>query len=689
MNGENGIWAQELYDRGFDDSQNGELLPPKWSLIPSSVSNAVIVKSGGYNENGVNSILINSISDGESGVQQTIYLDSKVAHEFYIYLKNCQSETSKFALKILDKFEYSVLYESELTISEPEWQKYIIDVPQLFSSTDVIVQLLLKDKGCIELDEASLMPVNNVSGVRKEFYDLFVKWRPGIIRYPGGFFADMEIAHFEYAIGPIDKRKSPMKSWEGHYQRMDFGVNEFIKFCNSINAEPHIVVNLLNGTAEEAANYVEYCNGLTTSIYGALRVRDGSVAPYNVKYWEIGNEQWTDKEWMIPRYNLYADAMLDKDPNLKLIINGDVWQGKSYFDACMSRTTGRCHNYGWHYSTYALPKDDNYKDEERYQIVMGGMDEMQRHINEYENWLIQDNYFPQSKQSITEHLIMYRIAPRWIDTNSMNASLEAGLLESGFLMNFLNSSNTFELYEKTFGLGHIRTGRNSKNERVIYPTVLHNVLSFMRNHTGDNVYSLNIVAPKYNTVFLDGMFQLFDIPLINTSLSTDSNYNYLYVLNKSYNDTLCVELDSQLTALVESSLIYDLTASSNKIYHTPDNPNFIDFKKVESDQGRKLIIPPFTVRCYISHKTTNIEKPNPDDIRIFVANRKLYISGIDYRFNTFNYSIFSIIGDELNSFEIHNNKLEQYCIDLGAYQSGIYLLRIIIDGKVFFKKIII
>lgn len=387
INGENGLWAQELYDRGFDDSPNGEL-PEKWALIPNSLDNAVVVKSGGYNENGVNSIAINNIVSGESGIQQYVYLEPKVAHEFYIYLKNNHSESSNFELKVASKIDNSVLFKKTVQVISSEWQKYSFEIPALSSAQDVVVQLMITGIGSIELDEVSIMPSNNVGGVRKEFYDLFREWKPGIIRYPGGFFADMEIAHFEYAIGSIDKRKSPMKSWEGHYQRMDFGVNEFIKFCKSIDADPHIVVNLRNGTEIEAANFVEYCNGASNSVYGALRIGDGSSEPYKVKYWEIGNEQWTDKEWMIPRYNMYADAMLEKDSDIKLIINGDVWQGKAYFDACLSRTNSKCHNYGWHYLTYALPKDDNYIDEERYQIVMGGMDEMYSHIGEYENWLL-------------------------------------------------------------------------------------------------------------------------------------------------------------------------------------------------------------------------------------------------------------------------------------------------------------
>lgn len=191
--------------------------------------------------------------------------------------------------------------KKKIEINNTEWEKYSIDIPALLKSNNVIVEVGLVDDGEIEIDEVSLMPSNNVNGVRKEFFDMFKEWSPGIIRYPGGYFADMDIAHFEYSIGSIDKRKSPLKSWENHYQRMDFGLNEFISFCRAVNAEPHLVVNLLNGTAQEAANFVEYCNGSSLSTYGAKRAKDGFVEPHNVKYWEIGNEQWNNLAWMFAK----------------------------------------------------------------------------------------------------------------------------------------------------------------------------------------------------------------------------------------------------------------------------------------------------------------------------------------------------------------------------------------------------
>jgi len=51
-----------------------------------------------------------------------------------------------------------------------------------------------------------------------------------------------------------------------------------------------ICVNAGNGTPEEAAAWVEYCNGSADTPMGRLRAGNGHPKPYNVRIWEIGNE---------------------------------------------------------------------------------------------------------------------------------------------------------------------------------------------------------------------------------------------------------------------------------------------------------------------------------------------------------------------------------------------------------------
>src|ERR1022692_4779450 len=54
--------------------------------------------------------------------------------------------------------------------------------------------------------------------------------------------------------------------------------------------EPLICVNVISGTPERAANWVEYVNGSQQTRYGKLRARNGHPEPYGVRYWELDNE---------------------------------------------------------------------------------------------------------------------------------------------------------------------------------------------------------------------------------------------------------------------------------------------------------------------------------------------------------------------------------------------------------------
>ena len=59
-------------------------------------------------------------------------------------------------------------------------------------------------------------------------------------------------------------------------------------FCSAVEAEPMFVVNIVGGTPQEAADWVDYCNRPDNP----ERARNGSPQPYHVRYWEVGNEPY-------------------------------------------------------------------------------------------------------------------------------------------------------------------------------------------------------------------------------------------------------------------------------------------------------------------------------------------------------------------------------------------------------------
>ncbi|NIM51398.1 MAG: hypothetical protein GTN78_18260 [Gemmatimonadales bacterium] len=100
-------------------------------------------------------------------------------------------------------------------------------------------------------------------------------------------------------------------------------------FCRLVGCDPLICINAGDGTPEEAAHWVEYCNGGANTEYGKLRAKNGHPEPYGVKYWEIGNELYGS--WQIghctaeeyaERYARFHEAMHAVDPDIQFIANG-------------------------------------------------------------------------------------------------------------------------------------------------------------------------------------------------------------------------------------------------------------------------------------------------------------------------------------------------------------------------------
>ena len=72
------------------------------------------------------------------------------------------------------------------------------------------------------------------------------------------------------------------------------------------------------------------CNGPPTSPNGKIRAAHGHPEPYNVKYWEIGNEIWgdwvrghSDATTYARNFNRYVKAMRAVDPSIEVIAVGD------------------------------------------------------------------------------------------------------------------------------------------------------------------------------------------------------------------------------------------------------------------------------------------------------------------------------------------------------------------------------
>ncbi len=175
----------------------------------------------------------------------------------------------------------------------------------------------------------SLMPADNVQGMRADTLALLKQLDSPVYRWPGGNFVSGY--NWQDGIGPRDRRPPRTNpAWTG-VEHNDFGLDEFMQFCRVLKTEPYIAVNSGLGGVEPAAQEVEYANGPATSPMGQRRTANGNPVPYGVKFWSIGNEMYggwqlghMPLEQYVKKHNEFAQAMRAVCPSVTLIGVGDA-----------------------------------------------------------------------------------------------------------------------------------------------------------------------------------------------------------------------------------------------------------------------------------------------------------------------------------------------------------------------------
>ena len=187
-----------------------------------------------------------------------------------------------------------------------------------------------------------LRPADHIQGADPDVVRLLKDSHLPILRWPGGNFVSSY--HWEDAVGPLERRPTrPNYAWGGVEPNL-FGTDEFVAFCRGVGCEPMICVNAGDGTPEEAARWIEYCNGSARSLMGSRRAANGHPQPYKIRHWEVGNElwgrwqfHWTTPAGYVKRYAQFSKAMLGADRRIKLLACGaPVLSDKTWNDTLIT-----------------------------------------------------------------------------------------------------------------------------------------------------------------------------------------------------------------------------------------------------------------------------------------------------------------------------------------------------------------
>ncbi len=228
---------------------------------------------------------------------------------------------------------------------EPLRARIIVDVERRLGAIDPnIYGNFIEHLGrCIYggiYDEGS--PLSDADGIRKDVLEASRRLHIPQLRWPGGNFVSGY--RWEDGIGPKEARPARYDLAWFERESNRFGTDEFISFCRKLGTEPYICVNVGNGSLDEAAHWVEYCNHPGGTQFSDLRKKNGNAEPFRVKYWGVGNEIYG--EWQIGHKSAqdyaklaveFAKVMRWMDPSIKLIAcgNGDPAWDRPVLESCI------------------------------------------------------------------------------------------------------------------------------------------------------------------------------------------------------------------------------------------------------------------------------------------------------------------------------------------------------------------
>jgi len=316
-----GLWAEMLDDRKFyfdiEDNRSpwyGNKLVSTDNTDPFVGNNAILFDDGGELEH-----------------RKLSVLDDK-KYEGYVYLKKVSGNP-----KVIIKSSFNDTYEHIVEPNE-EYQKYEFEIPAEFTFGNAKLIIEVED-GSALLGTISLMPSDNIEGMRKDTINLLKELNSPVYRWSGGNFVSGY--NWKDGIGDIDRRAPKRNAEYGKNEENDliniqnngfssviepndFGIDEFLRFCEIVNAEPFVAVNTGLGNIEDAADLVKYTNSPV----------EGNKNPKYVKWWAVGNEMFG--EWQLgyidpklypERHNQFAEAMWEVDPDINLVAVGETHQG--------------------------------------------------------------------------------------------------------------------------------------------------------------------------------------------------------------------------------------------------------------------------------------------------------------------------------------------------------------------------
>jgi alpha-N-arabinofuranosidase len=536
-----GNMISDSFFEGPDTTGRG--IPDSW--WPNQYGNITVIfsqddttkVSGNYSEK----VQITSVTGESMAGPLQNYLFVKQGHTYDVSFYAKENGTSGRTVVELqyDHPPWIRLSWEPITITN-KWAKYTISLtsPQT-TSGQIVVQF--GEVGTMWIDDLTMVDAN-VTGVSFD-PTILSKIRtidPTVLRFPGG--VDSDAYDWKVDIGP---------NYGGSWS-----FDRFMLAVQALNATPVITVNYETGSPQEAADWVAYANAPSngSNYWGSLRAANGHPAPYNVRYWEIGNEVYgtgsTNGTTYANNFVKYVQQMKTVDPTI--LVGADMPESINSTSDIMTwakpvlTIAGDYIDFIVHHRYYPrTPYSlDVYYDEtsslDIYYGTMAAVYDLQSRHQEYLNLINQ--LLPQKAGQIPIAVTEYNGFYDY--DHPRGATLEAGLLVADYLQYFVSHDYI-----------SMATIWNLINEPDVPPngypfSIIDNFLSLstrptgyaiemFTNHFGDELVSASVNSPTFNVTQQIGFVQpTNNVPYLDAVASVSNNTLYLIVINKHYSSNM-------------------------------------------------------------------------------------------------------------------------------------------------------
>jgi len=330
-----GIYPELVRNRSFEDADQ----PVHWRLLEGTGEPSRMVVKSEAPLNPYNRRHLHLRLNGPS----------RLANEGFWGMSVVQGETYQLrvAARGTDGFTGPLQVSLETAAGQPlargtiaaltdRWQWHAVELPASGTEPKARLVLSTESKGSLWLDMVSNLPKTTwtSSGLRPDLCAMLDGLQPAFVRFPGGCWVEgNDLAHsyrWKETIGDVAHRRPLYNLWQYHATH-GLGYHEYLQMCEDLGAEPLFVINCgmshtevvpmdqMGPLIQDALDAIEYANGPVTSVWGGLRARNGHPAPYNLKYFEIGNENGGPAYH--ERYAVMYQAIKACYPDIRLIAN--------------------------------------------------------------------------------------------------------------------------------------------------------------------------------------------------------------------------------------------------------------------------------------------------------------------------------------------------------------------------------